>query len=202
MKAFFKKNIITCLSVAISGAIMSDASIAAPRVTVQEYQYTVSGRTLDEIKQAISEQAPLKNDGNNFSALTKYDIGWNYTFDKSGKNCKIDTVTTSVVVTHNFPKLQNVDLLDMTTKTEWERYFASLQTHEKKHADLGIEAAGEIEKEIAKIKTQSSCTKLAIEANNLARRIISDYQNKNIDYDKETVHGMLQGATLSSFRTF
>ncbi|MDA0781617.1 MAG: DUF922 domain-containing protein [Rickettsiales bacterium] len=202
MKAFFKKNIITCLSLAISGAIISDASIAAPRVTVQEYHYTVSGRTMDEIKQAISKQAPLQNDGNNFSALTKYDIGWNYTFDKSGKNCKIATVTTSVVITHNFPKLENVNQLDMTTQTEWGRYLASLQTHEEKHADLGIEAAGEIEKEIAKIKPQSSCTKLSIEANNIARNIINYYHNKNADYDKETVHGLLQGTTLSSYRTF
>ena len=202
MKAIFKKNIIIFLSIVITSVSAPSISTASPRVIVRQQDYRISGNNIDEIKRAISEQAPTQNDGRAFSALTKYDISWNYTFDKSGKNCKIDTVTTSVVITHSFPKLENINQLDMSTQTQWNDYFSSLQTHEKNHASMGIEAASEIEKEISRIKPTTTCTKLAIEANNLARSIINYYHNKNMDYDKETVHGLLQGATLPNFKTF
>jgi predicted secreted Zn-dependent protease len=202
MKTIFKQVTLVKISALVLATFITSTSIAAPRVTIQRQDYKINGSTFDEIRQAITKNAPDEVRDKNVSGLTKYDIAWNYTFDKSGKNCKIEKVTTSVVITQHLPKLENTNQLDFETQQKWNQYFSSLESHEKGHAELGIEAATEIEKEIADLRPSKTCSRLAIEANRLARTIINYYHGKNVDYDGETANGLLQGASLLSNKSF
>jgi len=202
MKKEVSKKIVALMGIALFLSPLPNIANAEPVVIFKRDDYKIHGNTIEEIKRSISDNAPKKQYAKGFSGLTKYEISWKYKFDKSNNLCKIASVKTFVTITQHLPQLENTSQLDNKTKNKWETYYSALKLHEDGHASLGIEAASEIEKEIAKMPAEEDCRELSVKANKIGREIINFYHQKNKDYDQTTAHGHLQGAFLASYESF
>ncbi|BBO92415.1 DUF922 domain-containing protein [Desulfosarcina ovata] len=66
--------------------------------------------------------------------------------------------------------------------------------HEDRHAAFGVEAAQEIEDRVATMGRRPFCKRLNADANALAREIIDAVKQSEIQFDRQSGHGALDGA--------
>ena len=170
-------------------------ALAEPVVSRQHTYYSVDGLTAPQIRNALERSTPVRHDGNLFDAYTRWDVQWrfNWTFDGKGV-CRITTVSTTVRIHQTLPRLQaNRERPPDVTK-HWNRYLTALTAHEEGHIALAIDAAREIERQLAQLPERPSCKQLESDANDRARQIISRYTRLEDQFDAESDHGARSGA--------
>ncbi len=172
----------------------SSAALAEPTVTEAITRYDVTGATPEEVSQQMHTIGPIDNtEKKHFSAVTRWNINWRYTYNRKSDACSISSVSVAVTVNYTTPRLVSNDV---SLNAMFDRYYANLMTHERGHAANGIEAARNIEKAIAAMAPLPTCEALGVAANELGRSLIAPANKKDIEYDAATQHGRTQGAHL------
>ena len=87
----------------------------------------------------------------------------------------------------------------MPTRTIFNNFYAALFKHEQNHRDSGLYAARDIEKALLNLGSFPNCQKLESAANQKGHQILQQYVQRDIDYDKRTDHGRLEGVMVNNF---
>lgn len=169
---------------------------ARPAVSVKHSDYSVSGLSSHELKEQMKKVGPGVESKVSGDARTKWKVSWKYGFTQLPGGCRIHNVATSVQVTYIMPRWKNSADGSPELRERWQKYLTALQKHEDGHKDHGVDAAEEIETEIAGLKPMRSCIEVERAANSIANGIIEKYSRKDLYYDILTIHGTTQGAVF------
>ena len=174
------------------------ASLAAgePTIKISYDYYDIEGRTAAGLREQMNIYGVVWTDGNIYDAYTGWDVKWNYRYRLADDGCSINSVTTTLTVEFRLPRWVNRASAPSALKAKWDAYLQSLKRHENGHKDFGIQAAIEIERSIAGLDPAVTCDALAKTANQLGRRILSEYAAKERAYDARTNFGETQGAVF------
>lgn len=164
---------------------------AQPVVNTDTEYYIVDGEDAASIREDMNAKRSGKYD-----AYTSWKVKWRFYWDNKKTSCTITDVKTDVAVKFTLPKLAKNTQADSDAKRRWNNYYRALIAHENGHRDFGIEAATEIETALLSMGQRSNCKTLETEANELAHSIISEYGERNKQYDVDTRHGMNDGAVF------
>jgi predicted secreted Zn-dependent protease len=126
----------------------------------------------------------------------RWNVKWRYRYRVTDHECSIRSVATTLNVEFRLPRW--IDRADgpLALKKKWDDYMQALRHHEDGHKNIGVEAAADIERSIADLNPAETCDGLAETANQLGRRIISEYAAKEREYDARTNFGEAQGAVF------
>lgn len=166
-----------------------------PKVTTIEKSYVVEAKEKDSLLASVNKASPIRQDGEVFHAYTDTSVNWSYWWDKRKNFCKFNRVETSVEITYTFPRLSK-NTQNLEVKEIWDQFFPALVEHEKGHAQIAIDAAQEIERNLRNMPSFSNCDLLSKKANENAQIILDKFIPKHRDYDRKTGHGKTQGAYL------
>ncbi len=166
-------------------------SHAKPVVTTETHYYLVDGKNARAIRQDLNNKRTGKYD-----ALTSWWIKWRFYWNSETGLCKLTRVTTDVEIKFTLPKLMPESVANEDAKQRWDSYYSALIAHENGHRDLAIEAAAEIERALLDMEGRDNCKRLEKDANSLAHHIVDDYSARQKHYDKQTNHGMNDGAVF------
>ena len=167
---------------------------AAVNVKDQVKRYAIEGTAAQDLRREMSAKGPQGTGGRRFDGHTRWDVGWRYQYKNIGSDCAIASVTTNVKSTITLPQWRNENRADSATRALWTRYLTALDLHEQGHRRHGVDAAHEIDLAIAAMPSAGSCDALGTNANALGMRILQKYQQRDLDYDRDTNHGATQGA--------
>jgi predicted secreted Zn-dependent protease len=156
-------------------------------------RYPIRGTSEAELRIEMSAKGPLGASGRRFDGYTRWNINWRYQYRQDGASCGISTVTTDVKVTTTLPEWSDERAAPERLRTRWREYLAALTEHENGHRTHGMDAAREIDRGIAALSAQASCGVLGNAANDLGNQIIRQYNERDLDYDRRTGHGLTQG---------
>lgn len=186
----------------ISLAMLFSLSAGAEPVVNRYYQdYEVTGHDIQALRYAISTRGPQAADGMRYAAHTNYDIHWNYNFASlTDGRCAVNAVQVTANINYRMPRLAQSSLMPERVNRQWQLYYRALHQHEEGHAQLGINAAHDIEHMLPTLAAQNDCGTMAGVANRAATEIIQHYHIKNLEYDRHTEHGHRQGAVLASLQ--
>ena len=168
--------------------------LADPAVTERFNYYDVSGSTAQEVRADLNRNRPSDKTGAGYDAITRWHIRWNYHYEPVGQQCAIMRASTAVEVTIIFPRLKDTASIPAEVVQAFAKYTEKLMVHEKGHAQNAIDTTGKIEHEIRKLASRSSCHELEEQANSLARSLVKEANQWDVDYDLRTRHGATQGA--------
>lgn len=185
-----------CVFVAVSAVLNACLLPAQAAVTLDDHveHYRISGSTPSDLRREMSAQGPQGAGGRRFDGYTRWYVSWNYRYNNTGGGCTIASVTTRVKVTITLPQWRNESRADSTTRAQWSRYLAALELHEQGHRRHGVDAANEVDQAIAAMPSASNCDALGANANALGMSILRKYNQRDLDYDRDTKHGAAQGA--------
>ena len=189
------RHYVSALTYAIA-LLMPCASLAVPDVKTRSIYYMVSGDTIEAIRADIRKKSPVKQNGKLHVAYTKWNVNWRFWWLESSDACMITRVATTLDVAYTLPKLEQHAAIPPALLERWDNYYSALFDHEQGHKDFGMKAAAEIERSLSEMEPRPSCSQLEIDANTLAKAVISKFSRLEKAYDRTTNHGLNTGVVL------
>ena len=169
---------------------------AEPEVSEEFSYYLIYPNSPAEIATELTKNSPIKENGRIFRGHTDWHVRWNFWWDTSNGQCKINKANTTVKVTYTMPKLSDQHK-DKLIVERFNDYYLALLQHEKGHKGSGVLAAKEIEEVLLALPAKTDCKILESLANKKAKTIIRKYNKRDMVYDYKTDHGRTQGATIN-----
>ncbi len=158
-------------------------------------RYTVNVVPPQTLKQALNAATPIRENGQVFHGHTQWRVKWSFRWHRQASGrCAITSVTTELTTTMQLPELRQASAVD---RERFDRFLPRLKLHEDGHRDHGRAAAAEIDQRIAQLPEMQSCELLDAAANETGRRVVSDYNARDRQFDQSTEHGKTQGAWLA-----
>jgi len=158
---------------------------ALPNTTLTYYD--VPGTDARAIRTYMDEHGAVDpNDGTINDAVTDWYIRWRWPVVNGVCNLAEVEMTFSGDVV--LPRLSEADRLSQADRDDWNRYMTALIAHEADH----LRHAYENMEDVAAAIRGASCED-ANDAGAAAIRVLTQF---DIDYDRETQHGITQGAVF------
>jgi len=178
-------------------ALLPMSVAAAPSITKNIEYYDVKGWDAAFIKNEMNAKGPRDmNSGNRVWAHTHWKVRWNFEYAEESLSCEINRVATSVTVNFVVPKWIERDKAPQLVRDKWDNFYTTLQKHEQQHAMHGVQAARDIENQIASLPAKRTCKQAKEAANIAAKAIIKKYSDMDIAYDSKTDHGRTEGVVF------
>ncbi|MBW4487924.1 MAG: DUF922 domain-containing Zn-dependent protease [Trichocoleus desertorum ATA4-8-CV12] len=167
-----------------------------PTVKIQHRYYPVTGSTVQHLRSDIAHLSPVTQGGQHYDANTDWYVRWSYRYVRTGISCSMSHVSSHVDITFTLPKWQTASKASRSLMNQWSHYSAALQLHEDGHKDHGIAAGQEVLRTLSNLPAYPSCRALEAAANTTARKVIQHYNQRDVEYDRNTGHGFTQGAVF------
>jgi predicted secreted Zn-dependent protease len=125
------------------------------------------------------------------------DIKWNFPLaGESDGHFTAGPPGIQVTVKYSLPKWDIPDRITQKERDEWERFTKALEVHEKGHKDVSVQTGYKLLQALKALPAFSSRYDLDLNARAAASPILTEGQQTQQKYDKETRHGATQGAYL------
>jgi predicted secreted Zn-dependent protease len=177
-------------------AALSAAAVAADRNDFNVEYYTVSGGTVEELRDELNTLGPIGRSGAISEGNTRSRIEWRFEFDRNGGTCTVKQAFVDVTILMTLPRWQRPPGVDQELVSHWNRYISALRMHEDGHRYLVDAAAREVRRILSIKSSGPDCTTLRNQMNSKARALVQELERKQADYDRETGNGRTQGVWL------
>ena len=174
--------------------IVSSPIDAAPTVTEENVYYNVRGNSAQELRTQLNKFGVKGSDGKTYRANTNWNVSWRYVPRSNSANCRITSANTTVRIKFTFPKWIDRSSAPEELRQKWDEYIVALIKHERRHRDIAVEAAVQIERAIAGMKPRATCDGLKRDVDAMGHRLVEDCRKRQSEYDARTQHGRLEGA--------
>jgi len=171
-------------------------ALAEPETRINTVYYQVEGNTAEAIWADIIAKLPVKENGKQHVAYTRWHLNWQFWWTDHGSSCEISKLTTKLDVTYTLPRLKQNASMPQSVTAHWEKYYAALLDHEQGHKGLGVKAALELENKLLNMGPRRDCKQLELDANSMGKSVINKYSQTEKEYDRSTNHGLNTGAVF------
>lgn len=179
------------------GALLSFAAGDARAEDLEIMYYDIVGTRAGELRDAMDRQGPWDTEENiRYDARTDWFIVWYYKYALDDRGCRLTSFEVNLEVEMILPRWKNRDESSAELVREWDRYSAALREHEEGHRQNGRGARDAIAKGFERLGTYRTCKKLEAEITKFTDRLLEKYQALDARFDRETDHGLRQGAEL------
>jgi predicted secreted Zn-dependent protease len=159
-----------------------------PGVTID--QYSVVGRTAEEVRAELDRLGPKDAEGNPRDAYTEWKVSWRWPATDKGTDFSNTIIDRRVHIT--LPRWENRVLAAPEVRSRWNSYLAALVRHEREHVSIVDERAPLIAQEIR--SAYESNPQLTVrEAHLIAGRVLARIRAADREYDERTRHGHEEG---------
>jgi predicted secreted Zn-dependent protease len=190
-EAMYEQNMVAakiCIGLGIALFVLAPGHAWAVDYTgPQITYYTVSGNADD-----VARQMREKGRAGHF-AYTNYQIDYRFTSRPGPGGCAVASTRVSLRVSILMPRLVAGDA---EVLRRWNAFEPALRRHEMGHAAIALTAAEEIELAPLDLPRQPTCPAVDLLAKKTADGILADVGNQDQSYDRQTNHGMAQGAVF------
>jgi predicted secreted Zn-dependent protease len=157
--------------------------------------YSITGATLEELRQSLRASRPWK-ENSPVDGMTDWRVDWHFSVVSAPSGCRCSSFRTQTTITITMPRWLAPTNAPKAVSEAWNRYLTALWQHEAGHAHFALAAAAELDKNIKELGGRPDCNELKTAINDLGRRVVESYRKRDQDYDQRTRHGALQGAVL------
>ena len=172
--------------------ILIGSAFAEVTENIEYKYYEVNAKAGEPLRPQIFAATPIRQEGQLFCGSANPNIKW-YPQVESDSNgaCHITSVSTIMNVVITLPKLIGGDELQ---KTNFDRFFITIREHELNHYKIDAEGAQEIDSILKDLPPIYHCNELKDLADKIANRTWEYFKEKNRQYDRDTTHGLKEGA--------
>lgn len=158
--------------------------------------YDAYPTSMQNLREALFAATPILFERKPYLGLTNWNIEWATTTRQMQKRCQIDTADAGATIKYTMPRLGNRSSLNSNTLQAFDDFYDRLFEHEEGHANNGKAAAKEIQTALLLIPPQATCADLYPLANKSVNDVIARYNEEDKRYDRDTDHGLTQGARI------
>jgi predicted secreted Zn-dependent protease len=139
----------------------------------------------------------LKEEGKRAPGITVWGVAWKIQFRYNQYNvCTRFNAQVTGSIKFIMPRWTGYSQGSPALKKKWDTMYEALQRHEDGHALHGVKALKEVQRLKPRLSHSATCQNIARDFSRRASKIIENYKQKDIDYDRKTRHGITQGIIL------
>ncbi len=160
--------------------------------------YTVTGNTLTAISDSLEKNAmPDPHEpGSRYYARTNWFIQGEWFWKPTARGCEMDRGTVSIAITITLPALKTTAGLAPDLLKRWNSFVSNTSVHEQGHARLALQGARDYQRNLGNFPPAANCDLLQNQLRDLYNRDFDAIDRVNVEYDKDTQHGLTQGAVF------
>lgn len=163
-----------------------------PEVMPISYEfYNIEGQTMADLYKQMQKLGPVGFDGTKGFGLTEWRVQWGIQFRfNQHKVCTQFKTRVTGAIKFTMPQWTGYSEASLKTKKEWDDFYKKLQIHEDGHALHGASALKEVSQLNPKPNSSATCESIQKDFSAKTSQIIKKYNQKDIDYDRKTQHGI------------
>lgn len=162
---------------------------------VQLEFYVIEGADPTELRAQMRELGPRDIRGVHHG-YAQWHVDWRYPFLTTSRGCATGTTQVTVKTKYTLPRWHDEASAPPELRARWRCFLSALLVHEDGHRLHARDAAATIEALLPRLPPQPSCAEMDNLANAEAHRILEHFRELDQEYDRETRHGMTQGAVF------
>ena len=190
LKCFLASGVTLALLVFLPDLVHAQSSV----VWKTNY-YTVGGATLREIHESFRHARPWKSKSS-YDGQTEWRIDWRFQMTTAGESCRCDSFTTQTAITITLPRWTAPTNAAPEVREAWISFFTALSKHEAGHGQNALAALTEMHQRVNRLPTENDCAVLSKKIDELAGRVVAEFRQRDEEFDRQTVHGVRDGAFL------
>lgn len=165
-------------------ALPAGAALAKTEVTVKTKYYDVSGKSGVALIKAMDKKGPRHGFMTRAIAQTSYTVGWEFTWAREGKSCRLADAGGSLEMTYTYPKVGGD--IDPALAKRWMRFMAGVKKHEEQHGRLAREMVATAERSLKGVRFAGDpkCNRAQAEAKRRIATVYAKYEARQIAFDK------------------
>ncbi len=165
---------------------------------LQVETYAVQGVTFNAISASLDANAlsDPHEERSRYYARTDWHLGGNWYWKPSTRGCAVDHGEVSIQITMTLPALADQAAAPANVKTRWTHFIENTITHESGHVKIALQGAREYQRDLGNYPPAADCDVLKSQLQDLFERSFDSIDQKNVNYDAETRHGVSQGAVF------
>jgi predicted secreted Zn-dependent protease len=167
-------------------------ALAMARDSFRIEYFTIRGSTAAELRADLKRLGPVGETGMRGDAYTEYRIAWQSSMTFQDGSCRAHDVNVDLDVTMLLPRWEKPPSPAAELVQAWDGFSAALREHEDGHHRLAVEAAKEVRRKLGKRIRAASCDSLKVRLNDIVNAVLSEYRDKQADYDEKTDYGRKQ----------
>lgn len=180
---------------ALALLILATSASADYREQLNYDYYHVPTKPEQSLFRAMQQASPIRQHSKTYFGSTRWTIDWRMTWQETTRGtCAITNVQVKLNATILMPRLVGASTAQ---QARFVRFESALKTHELGHYALGQESAKRIQQTIRNMPEMPDCSSLETAANGRGNRVIEQARAQEIAYDRETNHGITQGASIN-----
>ena len=157
--------------------------------------YVVRGASTGEIRTSMTEARPWKASFA-YDARTAWEARCNYTYRESGGQYFLDSIEVKTKVTVTLPVWSVRKDAEQDLFARWWEYLKALSRHEQGHVQYARAATAEVQQRLSALQGFASRHELGVAAHRIVGEVIQECRRQEVEYDRQTGHGMTQGAVF------
>jgi len=185
------KHCVLMILLLVHGVI-ANAGLLSPEVTRHQQTYAIYGDSGKALRKEMNRKGATFN-GKRFDAETRWNVNWRFNNAPDHEGCRITQAQVTVDIHMTLPEWKNRAAAKPALQQRWDQYYRALMAHEEGHAQFGIRSAHEIQALLPRLSA-ADCHTLNQLANDKAMDVINRYAEQERAYDRDTNHGMNDGA--------
>jgi len=155
--------------------------------------YKVFGATAQEVRESINRLKPWKGP-RSMDAQTDWAVHTKYSVGEFGGVSRVRSFETETTITVTMPVWSPPPVAAEDLTNRWQRYFTALLRHENGHAATALKAAAEVRRRAGAIREGPTDQELTRKISDTVNAVLKEFREKEDEYDKQTRHGLEQGA--------
>lgn len=164
---------------------------AEPRESLDYVYYDVRARPGEPLLGQVRAASPVAG---GWLGRTDWHVSWRFRWNNEPSGaCRFTSVEVELRSRITLPQLSGADARQSQA---FAPFIAALRNHELGHHENGRRAAREIESALRSMGPAPGCAALESQANMTGQAILKRYNEMDKQYDRETEHGLRQGARL------
>ncbi len=184
----------------LMAALYSMPIQARPVEQLSYKYYDITPTSLAGLHKAVFSRSPIKTNGRQYAGQTRWKLSYRYRRTLDGAGCRSGSLAIALDIQYTMPRLAKNHWTPISVRNAFNRYYQALLRHEQGHARSGRLAAREAELALQRLPVFPRCDQLNSAMVSTFNNIVLKYQQRDMEYDRRTVHGKTQGATLTNRR--
>lgn len=175
------------LTVAMCAGFAGAAS-AGVKLSVKKASYQISGKTGAALLEGMDRRGPKHGFLTRAIAQTKYSVGWNITWAEKNGSCRVKKADALLSVTYTYPVVK--DAISPQLRKRWTRFMSGVRKHEETHGSIARQMVAAAERSVSRlaVANDKGCRKAKAEAKKRVTAVYSQYEKRQILFDKKE-HG-------------
>jgi predicted secreted Zn-dependent protease len=172
------------ICIALAACLAASPALGGVKTSVRTETYGISGRTGEDLLDAMDRNGPRHGLLARAMAQTRYKVDWKFDWLKSGGKCRLQSADATLSIVYRYPEL--VRPASRKLAQRWKTFIAGVRRHEEMHGKIARQMVASIHRSVSgmTIGDDRHCSKSQRKVERLIESGYDEFEARQARFDE------------------